>query len=60
MKQLDLNSFESIIHFSQTIFNEFKEIYALVNNSGVFFHPQKLTSDGFDVTFQTNYLGKLP
>jgi NAD(P)-dependent dehydrogenase (short-subunit alcohol dehydrogenase family) len=30
----------------------------LINNAGVFFHPPKETVDKFDVTFQTNYLGR--
>lgn len=29
----------------------------LVNNAGVFYHPSQLTKDGFEVSFQTNYLG---
>lgn len=57
IKQLDLNSFESIVKFAKSVTTEFKEIYALVNNAGVFYHPQELTEDGFDVTLQTNYLG---
>ncbi|XP_022911822.1 retinol dehydrogenase 12-like [Onthophagus taurus] len=57
VKSLDLNSFDSIYKFSQSINEEFHEIYALVNNAGVFYHPQKLTKDKFDVTYQTNYLG---
>lgn len=57
VKHLDLNSFDSIKSFADNIDKEFDEIYALVNNAGVFYHPQALTKDGFDVTFQTNYLG---
>lgn len=58
VKQLDLNSFDNIIKFANDIDTEFEEIYALVNNAGVFYHPQKLTADNFDITLQTNYLGK--
>lgn len=57
IKHLDLTSFNSIIRFSDTINAEFKEIYALVNNAAVFYHPQGLTEDGYEITFQTNYLG---
>ena len=32
-------------------------LFALVNNAGVLYHPKSRTEDGFDVTFQTNYLG---
>lgn len=57
IKQLDLTSFNSIVKFADTINAEFKEIYALVNNAAVFYHPQGITADGFEITFQTNYLG---
>ncbi|KAF2897752.1 hypothetical protein ILUMI_08415 [Ignelater luminosus] len=57
VKQLDLNSFDNVIKFANDIDTEFGEIYALVNNAGVFYHPQKLTVDNFDITLQTNYLG---
>lgn len=57
VKELDLNSFHSILKFANNINNEFNSVYALVNNAGVFYVPQQLTEDLFDVTFQTNYLG---
>lgn len=58
VKHLDLTSIKSIIKFSDTLSSEFDEIYALVNNAGIFHHPQYLTEDGFEITLQTNYLGK--
>ncbi|KAJ8925965.1 hypothetical protein NQ315_009818 [Exocentrus adspersus] len=57
VKHLDLCDISSIIKFSDTLNKEFREIYALVNNAGVFYHPQGLTKDGFEITLQTNYLG---
>lgn len=57
VKHLDLASFKSIDRFADIINCEFKEVYALVNNAGIFYHTQQLTEDGFDITFQTNYLG---
>lgn len=59
VKHLDLTSFHSIIIFANTVNTEFKKVYALVNNAAVFYHPQGLTEDGFEITFQTNYLGKV-
>lgn len=59
VKQLDLTSFKSIVNFAENINAEFQEIYALVNNAAVFYHPQGLTEDGFEITFQTNYLGMI-
>lgn len=40
------------------LFPGFDSIYALVNNAAVFSEPFYTTEDDFDVTFQTNYLGK--
>lgn len=57
IKHLDLSSFKSIQKFSENINAEFKEVYALVNNAGIFYHKQQITEDGFEITFQTNYLG---
>lgn len=57
VKYLDLCKFASIIQFVENLKGEFSELYALVNNAGVFYHPQSLTEDGFEITLQTNYLG---
>ncbi|XP_050300312.1 retinol dehydrogenase 12-like [Anthonomus grandis grandis] len=57
VKFLDLCSIHSIKNFSENIQNQFREVYALVNCAGVFYLPHSLTEDGFEVTFQTNYLG---
>lgn len=59
VRYLDLCSFASINKFVKDLSNEFSDIYALVNNAGVFYHPQDLTEDGFEITLQTNYLGKM-
>lgn len=57
VKELDLCKISSIAKFTCDLKAEFSEIYALVNNAGVFYHPQGLTEDGFEITLQTNYLG---
>lgn len=57
VKHLDLTSIKSIVKFAESVNSEFKEIYGLVNNAGVFYHPHQITSDGYDITYQTNYLG---
>ena len=57
-KQLDLNNFSSIHTFvSQLKLGSYSNIDILINNAGTFFHPPEKTVDGYDVTFQTNYLG---
>lgn len=55
--ELDLNSFASTKRFADYIDSNFEEVFALVNNAGVFYYPQELTEDGFDATLQTNYIG---
>lgn len=58
VRYLDLCSIASIVKFAKDLSTDFLELYALVNNAGVFYHPQGLTEDGFEITLQTNYLGK--
>ena len=58
-KSLDLNDFASIHSFVNNLTELNCGIDLLINNAGVFFHPPEETIDKFDVTFQTNYLGKV-
>ncbi|XP_063697107.1 dehydrogenase/reductase SDR family member on chromosome X-like, partial [Culicoides brevitarsis] len=55
-EQLDLCSFLSVCTFVKKITQNYREIYAIVNNAGIFYHGPLLTKDGFEITFQTNYL----
>lgn len=57
VESLDLNSLTSTKAFAERVLTTKKTIYALVNNAGIFFNRPALTEDGFDQTFQTNYLG---
>lgn len=41
-----------------SISTEEKKLDILINNAGVMMCPQAKTEDGFDIQFQTNYLGK--
>jgi NAD(P)-dependent dehydrogenase (short-subunit alcohol dehydrogenase family) len=34
-----------------------KYLHVLVNNAGTMCHPRKKSEDGFEIHFQTNYLG---
>uniref|UniRef100_A0A1B6ECP9 Uncharacterized protein n=1 Tax=Clastoptera arizonana TaxID=38151 RepID=A0A1B6ECP9_9HEMI len=56
-EQLDLADFESIVSFTNRIKNKGAQVYALINNAAIFHHPFQLTKNGFELTFQTNYLG---
>lgn len=55
--QLDLSSFTSIRMFADAIVKSEKYLHVLVNNAGTMCHPRKKSEDGFEIHFQTNYLG---
>ena len=57
VKKLDLTSIESIKKFAQEVNLQFESIDILINNAGVMMCPKELTTDGFEVQFQSNYLG---
>lgn len=52
-----MTSFRSISTFAEQISKSNQPVHALINNAGVFYANPENTADGFDVTFQTNYLG---
>ncbi|XP_039281601.1 retinol dehydrogenase 11-like [Nilaparvata lugens] len=57
-EELNLASFASVRAFVDGLTSKgINNIYALINNAGVFYCPYSVTEDGFEITFQTNYLG---
>lgn len=58
IKLLDVSEFSSIRNFTDQIKKEYGKIDVIINNAGIIFHPYKKTSDGNELTFVTNYLGK--
>ncbi|GAB6022447.1 hypothetical protein CHUAL_006560 [Chamberlinius hualienensis] len=56
-KELDLASFASIRKFADEFIQNEKQLDILINNAGVYYMPKAVTEDGFDVVYQTNYLG---
>lgn len=55
-KLCDLSSFASVKQFVAEIESE-THIDILVNNAAIMLVPFAKTADGFETTFQTNYLG---
>lgn len=56
--QLNLCSFASIRQFAQQVVAQEDRLDVLINNAGIISPPtRQVTEDGFEVTFQTNYLG---
>jgi len=55
---LDLASLDSVRQFSAVLVREHATLDILVNNAGVMAPPQcRMTSDGLELQFATNYLG---
>lgn len=58
-RKLDLSSMESVHNFSQKFLTEFDgKLHYLINNAGMDgFHGSHMSHDGFELTFEVNYLG---
>lgn len=58
-RKLDLASFVSVRNFSRDFLTEFDgKLHYLINNAGMDgFHGSYMSSDGFELTFEVNYLG---
>jgi retinol dehydrogenase-13 len=55
--KLDLASLQSVREFAAAFSRQEKHLDILVNNAGVMCHPFAKSVDGFELHFQTNYLG---
>jgi len=53
---LDLNDLKSVKSFAGQIIGEYKTIDTLICNAGIMKSPYKITNDGFEQQFQTNFL----
>ncbi|CAN7944400.1 unnamed protein product [Ixodes hexagonus] len=59
VKQLDLASLKSVREFAEDILRTESRLDVLINNAGISTYDEKavLTEDGFEVCFQSNYIG---
>ncbi|MFH4975403.1 hypothetical protein AB6A40_002112 [Gnathostoma spinigerum] len=58
VRQVDLTKFSSIRNFATQFANEEDHLDILVNNAGICFYPKyEATTDGYELVWQTNYLG---
>lgn len=53
---LDLTSLESVADFASRVKEQFNVIDTLICNAGIMNTPYRLTGDGFESQFQTNFL----
>ena len=57
--KVDLSSLDSVREFALKICEEEEQVDILINNAGIMMCPEWQTSDGYEMQFGTNYLGKL-
>lgn len=55
--KLDLNNFESIKEFANSIKERKLNIFALINNAGVSTKEFRINESGFEEQFMVNHLG---
>jgi NAD(P)-dependent dehydrogenase (short-subunit alcohol dehydrogenase family) len=54
--QADLTSLTAVRQLAETFKARYPRLDVLINNAGVFMPTRKLTEDGFEATYQINYL----
>ena len=54
----DLRSLSDVRALSETFHRRYPRLDVLINNAGIFSGARKLTADGFETTYQVNYLAQ--
>src|SRR5258706_14902987 len=54
--EIDLSSLKSVRKAAEEFKQSHSHLQVLINNAGVFLRKREETEDGFEKTFQTNYL----
>lgn len=54
---LDLSRLGSIVELAEAFTSRYARLDVLINNAGAVLSDRRLTEDGFETTFQANYLG---
>jgi NAD(P)-dependent dehydrogenase (short-subunit alcohol dehydrogenase family) len=55
--KIDTSSLDEVKKFADQFQKQYQKLHLLVNNAGVMMSPYKVTEDGFENQFATNYLG---
>ncbi len=55
--QVDISSLNYVKQFSAEYLKKFDRLDLLINNAGIMMSPYKVTEDGFENQFATNYIG---
>ncbi len=54
--KVDLRYFDMVENLSNYVIDNYSNLHILVNNAGINDNPFEVTDDGFEATFQVNYL----
>ena len=57
VSEIDMSSLASVRKFAARFLAEYKRLDILINNAGVMIPPKTITPDGFELQFESNYLG---
>jgi NAD(P)-dependent dehydrogenase (short-subunit alcohol dehydrogenase family) len=57
IKEMDLNSLESVKHFADKVLSSYDRLDVLINNAGIMACPFDKTKEGFEIQMGTNHLG---
>lgn len=55
--EIDLSSLQSVRDFAEVFKKNFERLDMLINNAGIMMSPYKVSKDGFENQFATNYIG---
>ncbi len=58
LEQIDLSSLSSVAAFAERLTTQGRPVDILINNAGIMMPPEReVTDDGFELQFESNYLG---
>ena len=55
--KVDTSSLDEVKKFAEQFQKKYQKLHLLVNNAGIMMSPYKITEDGFENQFATNYIG---
>ena len=55
--KIDMSSLDEVKKFATLFLKKYNNLHLLVNNAGIMMSPYKITEDGFENQFATNYIG---
>ncbi len=54
---IDTSSLKEVKKFADQFQTQYKKLHLLINNAGIMMSPHRVTDDGFENQFATNYIG---